>query len=549
MREHGDLGAGSSPHGWTGKLVWPRATCAVSNTPTAAEGPTADPAASPRRRSIGSSPVETETSPSRVRESAEYRDRPCWAGRGWTLLAAAAAVVVLASGVLLGADTMWLVALGEIFLHTGHLPVGLPFAAADPGGWAAVPALGGLLLAALHRLGPLGLPAAQLAVDLVLLLLLGHGARRLAASDGATAAVMTAFVVGAAPALLVVRAQLLSFVPFALLVMLLRAESQHPSRRVWWLVPLIAVWGDLHGAVLVGVAASGCYLVARRWRHSSVTAAGVLFGLFGALLLNPAGLRTPAYYYGVLTNETARRGILLWAPPQWDAPFDLLLLGSSALLLGLAAYARRPLWEYLALAGLATATASAARNGIWLGIFTVAPAAAGLTRLLAHRRPRRARSATPSRARELLPAALATASVTLLGMAPVVLVGRAQPYADPDDTARAISQIAMGRTVLAPEPLAESLAAAGARVWISDPLDAFTAQDQGAYLDFLLGKEAGARRALDAADLVVALHGSVQAELAVRAGYTPSATVAGYDIDTRTPVAAPMTATGHRAHP
>lgn len=449
------------------------------------------------------------------------------------MLAAAAAVVVLASGVMLGADTMWLVALGQLILHTRHLPVGLPFAAADTGGWAAVPALGAVLLALLHRLGPLGLPAAQLAVDLVLLLLLGRGARRLGAGDGATAAVMTVFVVGAVPALMVVRAQLLSFVPFAVLVMLLRAESQCPSRRVWWLLPVIAVWGNLHGAVLVGVAVSGCYVVARRWRHSPVTAAGVLLGLFVALLLNPAGLHTPGYYYGVLTNETARRGILLWAPPQWGAPFDLLLLGSTALLLALAAYARRPLWEYLAMAGLAAATASAARNGIWLGIFAVAPAAGGLTRLLAHHPPGRARSATLSRAREMLPAALATASVTMLGVAPVVLAGRAQPYAVEDNTAKAISRIAAGRIVLAPEPLAESLAAAGARVWISDPLDAFTARDQGAYLDFLLGNEAGARRALDAADLVVTLHGSVQAELAVRAGYTPSAAVAGYDIDAR----------------
>jgi type II secretory pathway predicted ATPase ExeA len=125
--------------------------------------------------------------------------------------------------------------------------------------------------------------------------------------------------------------------------------------------------------------------------------------------------------------------------------------------------------------------------------------------------------------------------VTLLGMAPVVLAGRAQSVATADQTAKAISRIAAGRTVLAPEPLVESLAAAGARVWITDPLDAFTAQDQDAYLDFLLGNAAGARRALDAADLVVTLHGSAQAQLALRAGYTQIAAVAEYDIDTRTP--------------
>jgi hypothetical protein len=332
----------------------------------------------------------------------------------------------------------------------------------------------------------------------------------------------------------VVRAQLLSLLPFALLLMLLRSESERQSRRVWWLVPLVALWGNLHGAVLVGVAFSGCYLVARRWRQSPATAAGVLVALCGALLLNPAGLRTPSYYYGVFTNQTARRGILLWAPPQLGATFDVLLVCSVALLLALAVYARRPFWEYVALAGLAVATASAARNGIWLGVFSAPAAAAGVTRLLGSRRPRRGRSATLRRVRRLLPAALLTASVTLLGMASVVLSGHAQTFVAEDSTAEAISRIAAGRTVLAPEPLAESLAAAGARVWMSDPLDAFSASDQAAYIDFLLGHGPGARRALDAATLVVTLHRSAQADLAFQAGYRPIAVVADYDIDART---------------
>lgn len=66
----------------------------------------------------------------------------------WTLLVIAAAIVVAAGAVVVGADTMWLVALGDAVLRTGQLPAALPFAVADTRGWAAVPTMGALLLSA-----------------------------------------------------------------------------------------------------------------------------------------------------------------------------------------------------------------------------------------------------------------------------------------------------------------------------------------------------------------------------------------------------------------
>jgi hypothetical protein len=59
--------------------------------------------------------------------------------------------------------------------------------------------------------------------------------------------------------------------------------------------------------------------------------------------------------------------------------------------------------------------------------------------------------------------------------------------AEPVAVARAI-RAAHGQPILAEPASAERIAAAGGRVWISNPLDAFTPAAQRAYLDWLDGK-------------------------------------------------------------
>ena len=66
--------------------------------------------------------------------------------------------------------------------------------------------------------------------------------------------------------------------------------------------------------------------------------------------------------------------------------------------------------------------------------------------------------------------------------------------------------------VLAPEPLAESLALEGVTVWAADPIDAFAPEDQRAFLDFLDGGDE-AMRAVDGSDAVVVEDDSDAAEL------------------------------------
>ena len=242
--------------------------------------------------------------------------------------------VVLASAVTIGADTMWLVALGRIIVRDGAVPAGVPFAIADSTTWVNVPVLGELVFTGINSLGPSALPFAQILVDVCLLLLLTVAARRDGAQGLAISLVLVVVALGSLSALGVVRSQLMSLLPFTALILLLRSEHREPSRRIWLAVPLLVLWGNLHGAVLVGVALVCCHLALSRFRKQPGVALAAGVASVAAVWVTPRGIHTGDYYLGVLTNEAAQRGTQLWAPLSINNGTDLLLLASSIVLVG-----------------------------------------------------------------------------------------------------------------------------------------------------------------------------------------------------------------------
>jgi hypothetical protein len=391
----------------------------------------------------------------------------------------------------LGADCLWLVALGDHILDARGIPQGVPFAAAPTRDWPNVVVAAEVIFALVHRMGSAALLVMQLACTAAMLFLIALGARRLGARSDATGLVLGMLAAGMITTLVIVRLQVLSLIPFALLLLLLRAEHQRPSWRIWLLVPLFTIWTNLHGAVLMGVAVAGCYLLLSRLGHDPKVAISVGVCSIFALWATPAGLRTSSYYLGVLENEAARRGTDLWARPDMSNVFDLILAVVGTCFLILFLRRRRPLWEYLALVGLAAGTVMAARHGPWLLLFAAGPAAAHIAggEQQALERPRLVRTVIVG----VIAAGIAGGLVYQRG--PTIL---------PPGTAvvPSVAGVVAGRPVLAPEPIAESLAVAGVPVWVSNPLDAFKRADQAAYLDFLAGG-AGARRALNAVDIVL----------------------------------------------
>ena len=418
-----------------------------------------------------------------------------------TSLAVVGVCAFMAVFITVGADCYWVVAMGQHIAAHG-VPDGIPFAAAPTQGWPNVLVLAQLLMAGVHAGGQAALPVAQIVVNALALCLLAVGARREGASDRATALVMVLVGLGALASLAVVRLQFFSPVPFALLLLLLRSQDRAPSRWIWLLPALVAVWSNLHGAVLLGVAVAGTYLVFGRLRTRPGETVLVGLATLAALLVTPVGLRTIPYYLGVFENEAAKRASGLWARPSLSNPFDVMMVLAAVVLL-VALVRRRPrLWECVALAGLTVGTLMAARHGVWLLMAAAAPAAVALTKT-----PRAAGG--PTRAR--MPVLATIGAAFALSLVLILPRGDAVVAADPG-LARSVAGQVGDRVVLAPEPLAESLALEGVTVWAADPIDAFAPEDQRAFLDFIDGGDE-AMRAVDGSDAVVVEDDSDAAEL------------------------------------
>lgn len=396
---------------------------------------------------------------------------------GLTTLAVASLVVV-------GADALWGVAQGRAVLDQATPTPELAYAAARPD-WAAPLALGWVLLALADGAGPAGLAAGQVAVAALTLWFTGVEARAWGAGRGAAAVVVVLTLLGAAQALVIMRLPTLSLLPFVALAALLRREHGAPSRRIWLSVPLLALWANVHGGVVVGLALLGAYLAFSRLRQRLVESLLVGLAAVAALCITPLGLGTWRYFHEVFGNEAAVRHTDLWARMSMGNPFDLATIGVVAVLLVGFVRARPPLWEMAAVAGLVAGTAQVARNGTWLVLF-LAPMA-----FCAARSGVRSVEASTSREPWLVREHVVPAVVVVV-LASVVLALRG-PEVHPRGTAvvEEVARIAAGRTVLADEPLVETLLARGVPVWAGNPIDALPPGVQRAYLDVLHGSGAG----------------------------------------------------------
>lgn len=437
---------------------------------------------------------------------------------------------VIAGLVILGSDLLWVVAMGDVIRDTGSVPHRLPFASAPQAEWHNPLAVAQLFLSVVHSAGTVALAAVHLVVVAVTLAVVVAESRRLGGGDVRTTLVVALVVVGCATPFVVSRLPDLSLVPFVVAVVLMRRQHERPTRAVWWLVPLFALWGNLHGGVLVGTAVLGVFLLASR--GGGAVGQRLLLGAaaVASLLVTSAGLGTPAYYVGVLTNEAAARGTDLWSRPDPSNPLDLAMLGAAVLLLAMCVRRGLPPWEWLVVAGLVVGTVSAARNGVWLLLF-LAPAAAGRR----HGPARLEEAPTSSggaRPRWWWPVVAIAAGVSVL-LCAWQLGRRADEVGPPGASVVAAARaVADGRPVLADEPVAETLAQAGLTVWAANPIDAFPRPVQAEFLDFLHD----GRVPSSAADVEVAVvQDSLADDVLAGGGWVEVARADGYLVLTRRP--------------
>jgi hypothetical protein len=393
----------------------------------------------------------------------------------WIGVAIVTAFAAMISAV--AADARWLAALGHAIVRSGGIPDGVPSASAPTQHWHNVPALAELLFGGLDTFaGARGLQIAQVACVALGCALVAYDARRLGAGDRSTVIVLIAVIPAAFAAIVAIRAQMFSLALFPVLAVILRAETRRPSRMIWAIPPLLALWSNLHGAALTGLAVAGAYLLLDRGRREPFVAGGVLLASLVALCLTPALWNTPSYYAGVLGGEAARQGIGLWAPFSFSSGPDIATLACLALAVWPLVRARPRLWELVALAGLALLAARTARGGVWVVLLAAPLVASGL--------PWR-----DLRRSKVVPLVLAMCGV-------FVLFGLARGPLNTAATARVLDRAladAHGTPVLADSTVAEQVVLAGGVVWVANPIDAFSRADQRLWIAWLEGRPAGDR--------------------------------------------------------
>ncbi|HEX7774099.1 MAG TPA: hypothetical protein VF435_16870 [Pyrinomonadaceae bacterium] len=161
------------------------------------------------------------------------------------------------------------------------------------------------------------------------------------------------------------------------LVVLDKYCRNQKTRLVWWLIPLMVLWVNMHagfaaGIALIGVTVVGLALDARIRHKDSVSSiflrirrlclVGVLAGT--AVLLNPNGLRIYSYPFETLRSQAQMRYIQEWKSPNFQDPTFLALLILIVLIfcvLALSNKRPRPS-EMLILIATLAATMRSARN-------------------------------------------------------------------------------------------------------------------------------------------------------------------------------------------
>jgi hypothetical protein len=247
-----------------------------------------------------------------------------------------------------------------------------------------------LAMYALYRLGGLGLVGVANTV-----LFAGAvagavvGARKLGAP---ARAVLLAFLLCAG--LIVysheVRTQEFAMPLFVAVAYLLASDSRAPSRRVYWCLPILVLWGNLHGSVTLGallVALRGVTMAwerrklllssARQWRRPLALALGAPL----CLLATPYGASVLSYYRTMFFDGSVMKNVSEWQPITSVTVLAVAFFITAAIAVWSIARhrSRTTLWEQLALLVLAAGSVDVIRNLLFFGLFAlmVVPVALG----------------------------------------------------------------------------------------------------------------------------------------------------------------------------
>jgi hypothetical protein len=242
-------------------------------------------------------------------------------------------------GLLADGDTGWHIRTGDWIVRNGRVPVADLFSFSRPGEpWFAWEWLSDVIFARLHQwwglAGVAGFSAVLLCLAATLLAawLLRRGVGLWIAAGVALA------VVNASSVHYLARPHLFSLLLFTAALWILDEDRRQPAWRVWSLVPLLALWANLHGGFIAWLGCLGFLLgllaAERNWaalqRYGLLTALSV-----AATLLNPYGWRLHQHIAGYLRSSWILDNVQEFQSPSIRSEsmlvFAVLLLAGVAL--------------------------------------------------------------------------------------------------------------------------------------------------------------------------------------------------------------------------
>jgi hypothetical protein len=201
-------------------------------------------------------------------------------------------------------------------------------------------------------------------------------ARRLGASARMTTWVCLPVIAAYYPEAGVLRPQTFAYPLFVAVLALLALDARTPSRRVFLVLPVLVLWANLHGSVILGaalVAAAAALRSARsvkaRDRAGVVRNVALAGGACLSVLASPYALHLPAYYDTILVGGNLGHFVTEWAATTLSpstAPVYLLIL-AGVWLIGRTGD-RTTGFEKIAFLGASLLAFDAVRNTAWLGL-------------------------------------------------------------------------------------------------------------------------------------------------------------------------------------
>jgi hypothetical protein len=163
------------------------------------------------------------------------------------------------------------------------------------------------------------------------------------------------------------RAQTVAYVFFVPFFAFLCSESRRPTRRLWLVLPLLAIWANLHGSVVVAAGLVGLLGVLEFARGARRRGAALALGAPACIFATPYGLGLLGYYHSTMGNPLFKKYISEWAPPTFPSMVSAVFLLAAGI--GIVLIARRPRhlsrFEVAALFFLFLGGLSAERSIVW----------------------------------------------------------------------------------------------------------------------------------------------------------------------------------------